>query len=71
MKRICITTFQNAHNYGAILQAFALSNVITNLNKNNYVELLNYSNKKITRGYKLFTPIRKNLFECSFFDCMA
>lgn len=51
-KRIMITTFQNAYNYGAILQCFALQDKIQSLGYN--VEVLNYLNTNIGNQYKPF-----------------
>ena len=63
MTKILITTFHNAHNYGAVLQAFALCKKIKELNKANDVKIINYKNDNILRGYRLFTPIRKNIIK--------
>ena len=63
MTKILITTFHNAHNYGAVLQAFALCKIIKKLNKDNDVKIINYKNDNILRGYRLFTPIRKNIIK--------
>lgn len=49
-KKIGILTFHNAHNYGAVLQAYALK---TKLNRMGYeASVLNYRNKYIGRNYK-------------------
>lgn len=49
-KKIGILTFHNAHNYGAVLQAYALK---TKLNRMGYeASVLNYQNKYIARNYK-------------------
>ena len=61
MKKIGILTFHNAHNYGAVLQAYALQKV---LSKSNDVELINYKNKAISRGYRI---IRINKRSCRLF----
>ena len=46
--KIGILTFQNAHNYGALIQAFALKNY---LESNGYiVNVINYANKEIENG---------------------
>lgn len=50
MKKIGITTFYKAHNYGAMLQTFALYKKI---NKKNNVEILNYYDKKIYNQYRV------------------
>lgn len=63
MKKIGIMTFHNAHNYGAMLQVFALQNFIKNNYDNVDVKVINYENKKILSNYKVFTPIRKNLIK--------
>ena len=52
MKKIVIVTFQNAYNYGAILQCYALQTILSK-NKNN-VEVLNYDNETISNVYKTF-----------------
>ena len=41
--KIGILTFHNAHNYGAVLQAYALKKKISQLGHN--VEIVNYRNK--------------------------
>lgn len=46
---IGILTFHNAHNYGAVLQAYALRNKIRKLGHN--AEILNYRNKAISAQY--------------------
>lgn len=46
MKKIIITTFQGAHNYGAFLQAFALQTKLQDLGYN--VRILNYKKKYIS-----------------------
>ncbi len=49
-KRIGILTFHNAHNYGAVLQAYALK---TKLSRMGYeAEVLNYRNKYIAKAYR-------------------
>ena len=49
-KKIGILTFHNAHNYGAVLQAYALK---TKLNRMGHeAVVLNYRNKYIGRNYK-------------------
>lgn len=49
-KKVGILTFHNAHNYGAVLQAYALK---TKLNRMGYDAcVLNYRNKYIARNYK-------------------
>ena len=53
MKKIKIITFHSAHNYGAILQVYALQKV---LGKENDVEVINYRNNNIDNTYKLINP---------------
>lgn len=49
-KKVGILTFHNAHNYGAVLQAYALK---TKLNQLGYeAQVLNYRNKYIARLYR-------------------
>ena len=60
-KRIKIITFHNAHNHGAMLQAYALQKKL--LEYTNNVEIIDYRNKQIERQYKIFKPIRKNFFK--------
>ena len=49
-KKIGILTFHYAHNYGAVLQAYALK---TKLQRMGYeVQVLNYQNKYIARRYR-------------------
>ena len=49
-KKIGILTFHNAHNYGAVLQAYALK---TKLNRMGYeAKILNYRNPYIARLYR-------------------
>lgn len=59
MKKVGITTFHNAHNYGAMLQSFALCNVLRDKYK---VELVNYFNHKIYDQYKIIRPFCRNPF---------
>ena len=60
VKKIGILTFHKAHNYGAMLQAFALSK---KLNSNYNVEIINYYNKRIFNGYKVIRPFKKNILK--------
>ena len=48
MKKVGIITFHSAHNYGAMLQVYALHKKIENS------EVINFRNKDIDNGYKLF-----------------
>ena len=58
-KKVDIITFQCAHNYGAILQVYALQQTIEKMHKK--VEIINYKNKIIERQYKVINVDRKNL----------
>lgn len=49
-KKVLITTFNNAHNYGAMLQEYAL---LKKVSHDNMAEILNYDDKYIKRNYKL------------------
>lgn len=51
MKKIGILTFQNADNYGALLQAYALK--MTLHNQGHTVHILNYFCPKLEREYKI------------------
>ena len=53
MKDINIVTFQNAYNYGAILQCYALQTILSS-KKENDVKVLNYNNILISNVYKTF-----------------
>lgn len=63
MKNIGIVTFHNAHNYGAMLQVYALQKFLQG--QKSKVEVINYENKRIISTYKVFKPIRKNLLKYS------
>ena len=52
MRFMTITTFQRAHNYGAMLQALALQNVLEN--KGFEVRFLDYKDVNIEAPYRLF-----------------
>lgn len=52
MKRIGILTFHRAHNYGAVLQAYALQQCLVSLGYD--VSFIDYKNKKLLEVYKLF-----------------
>ena len=51
MKKIGILTFQNADNYGALLQAYALKQVL--INQGHVVKILNYCCPKIQAAYRI------------------
>lgn len=59
MKKGIITTFYKAHNYGAMLQAFALKKVLENNNCS--IEFLNYKDENIEGIYKVFSLKNKSL----------
>lgn len=59
MKKTATLTFQNAENYGAILQAYALQKVIISFDLNN--EILNYSSEYMGKPYGLSALKRKGL----------
>lgn len=50
--RIGILTFHSAHNYGAVLQAYALKSVLKKLYKDIDVNIIDYRNQAIDRKYK-------------------
>lgn len=52
MKNICIITFHCAHNYGAVLQAYALKKYLEKIGNNVY--FYNYRPKYLTNRYKIF-----------------
>ena len=54
--KIGILTFHRAHNYGAILQAFALQTHLKSLNHD--VEFIDYKNNKLLHVYKWFNIYR-------------
>lgn len=58
MKKIDIITFQNAHNYGATLQTYALQRFLND--KNYEANDINYKDKEIGEQYKIFRVNTKN-----------
>lgn len=59
MKKIEIVTFSRAHNYGAMLQAYALEETLI---KRKYdTTLLNYRDKFIEKEYRIFKINRTNI----------
>lgn len=58
MKKIKIITFQNANNYGALLQAYALQ---SKLSEKYNVEIIDYKNKIIEKPYKVININTENL----------
>lgn len=61
MKKVGIITFHHAHNYGAVLQVYALQNQIEKLGYD--VHVINYRNKNIAKPYKLI-KLSKNPIKC-------
>ncbi|MFE8047706.1 polysaccharide pyruvyl transferase family protein [Brenneria goodwinii] len=55
-KRVAIATFHSAHNYGAVLQTYALYRTMEKLG--NDVYLLDYSPKNIRKSYSLFPKLK-------------
>lgn len=51
MKKVGIVTFNSAHNYGAVLQAYALQEKLKELGVEPYI--INYRNKEIDDNYKI------------------
>ena len=58
MKKVGIVTFQNANNFGAILQAYATQKTIEKLGYKSYI--INYDNPIIGNNYKILPPMSKN-----------
>lgn len=58
MKKVGVITFHNAHNYGAVLQTYALQEKLKEMGYNTFI--INYRNKQITRQYKPIKYSRKN-----------
>ena len=52
--RIGILTFHSAHNYGAVLQCYALQEYLTSLG--HQVEVIDYRNPSVMNCYKCFNP---------------
>ena len=62
MKKVGIITFHNAHNYGAVLQAYALQCQIEKLGYD--VNIIDYRNRNIEKSYKLI-KLSKNPIRCA------
>lgn len=58
MKKVGIITFHNAHNYGAVLQTYALQEKLNEMGYN--TSIINYKCRQITRQYKPIKYSRKN-----------
>jgi hypothetical protein len=54
--RICIATYHRAHNYGAMLQAFALGRYLED-NYSAEVQYLNYQTGISSKAYRILVPI--------------
>lgn len=57
--KVGILTFHNAHNYGAVLQAFALKKKIAELGHD--TEIINYQNKELKQKYAYKLSIHYNV----------
>ena len=60
MKKIGITTFHKAHNYGAVLQAYALKKTLEK--ENNQVEFIDYISDDMEKMYKVIKISKKNMY---------
>ena len=58
-KKIGIITFHSAHNYGAVLQVYALKEFLKN--RGNEVCVVNYRPKEIDRVYKFVKPTKRTI----------
>ena len=58
-KKLGILTFHSVSNYGAVLQAYALSKTI--LDKGYNCEIIDYQNNEIKKEYKIFSKNKINL----------
>ena len=61
MKRVYTVTFHTADNYGAVLQAYALQQILL---KKYDTKILNYDCQPISSEYKLFKKSRGNFIKC-------
>lgn len=69
MKKVGILTFHDAHNYGAVLQAYALKKYIKNLGYN--VKIINYHHSDIPDGFAKKRKIdfaKVGMHKFSYFD---
>lgn len=55
-KKVAIATFHSAHNYGAVLQTYALYKTIEQMKRDVY--LIDYSPKNIIKSYSLFPRVK-------------
>lgn len=60
MKKVIVTTFFKAENYGAALQAYALQNVL--MQKGYDVEILNFRDSAIEDSYRIINIRRANMY---------
>lgn len=60
MKKVIITTFFKAENYGAMLQAYALQTLLLKLGYD--VEILNYRDSAIEDVYKINSKKKQNIY---------
>lgn len=58
--KIGILTFHYAHNYGAVLQCYALQQTLMKFCPGADISVVNYKNQKIKDGYKFFPLNTKN-----------
>ena len=58
MKKVGILTFHAAHNYGAMLQAYALQRFVSTMDSSIDCEIINYRNVKQREHYALFGKMR-------------
>lgn len=61
MKKIGIITFHNAHNHGAMLQAYALQKT---LSAEHNVEIINFLNPLIEKSYKTIQISHNSILSC-------
>ena len=56
MKKIGIVTFHRTYNYGAYLQAFALSKYLN-------AKIIDYYCKNVYKYHKIIKPLRRNILK--------
>lgn len=59
MAKIGILTFQNAYNFGAVLQAYALKKHLERTSTNQ-IDIINYKNKQIEKEQSILNNLRQN-----------
>lgn len=67
-KKVGILTFHRAHNYGAVLQAYALKQCL--LENGLQVFFINYQHPNIERAYRLFPRLSENSLRGYFRRCL-